>query len=906
MPIIETKRSRLPLAARIFLMCASLIAVAITASLLITWTQGKSLADVNVSRAFDTSTGVQVETTEARLELLQTTLQIIVQDPAVKSYFESSVVDQELGLDADAVFAGGASLHDLLLERQGQYSFDLGLFLDADGNVAARTDEVEAVQQNLSGDLFIHAAIEHAAPVSGYWRQNDHLYQAAIMPIAREQNLLGFLLLARTVDNEFASKIAKVSGADIFYLAPGKSGNILFASSLAAEDSSLLLSSLSANRELQAALAEVKPMARLALTFAGQSWIGRLKPLDADAGPALGASIVLTSSDRAYSGFQKILNLLWLTGAGSLLVALPVSWLLAKGVLRPVANMARAAELAAAGNYQTQLGTGGSDELGSLSASFDRLLSDLREKSDIEGYVGNLSRFLPEPMVERAAPIMASTSLSTVNTPTPSRAPELVCRTLLAVECRALMQPMSRQQSATVAQGIEALAAALGEVVQRGAAVLLSFTGTRALLGFTGNDALALALASVRHLRRDSGLSDALAESLAFALHAGDIVEGQLALSTSQIPVAAGGVIHQLDRLAAESVAAQVLIARPLLDAVKSILPSADVVPVPGTVGGRPFPMLAVRQLDLLAPLPSAKSVAAESVTVSPPTLGAGGTRRGGGDLVLGTIFGGRYEILSELGAGGMGVVYKARDLELDDLVAIKMLRGSAMLDAEQLDRLKIEIKLARRITHPNVLRTFDFGEQDGRPYLSMEYVRGMTLRYLIKQAGKIPFSAGLRIARQLCAGLQAAHEVGVLHRDIKPENLILEQSGNAKLMDFGIARPIAHTDGGYTQPGMFLGTPNYSAPEQIAGDAIDHRADIYSSGVLLSEMFCGKLPFTGGNTMEIYMAQMQQAPIRPSEYWPEIPPELEAIILRCIERKAADRYQSVAELAAALANIRA
>jgi len=251
-------------------------------------------------------------------------------------------------------------------------------------------------------------------------------------------------------------------------------------------------------------------------------------------------------------------------------------------------------------------------------------------------------------------------------------------------------------------------------------------------------------------------------------------------------------------------------------------------------------------------------------------------------------------------------VVYKARDLELDDLVAIKMLRGSAMLDAEQLDRLKIEIKLARRITHPNVLRTFDFGEQDGRPYLSMEYVRGMTLRYLIKQAGKIPYSAGLRIARQLCAGLGAAHEVGVLHRDIKPENLILEQSGNAKLMDFGIARPIAHSDGGYTQPGMFLGTPNYSAPEQIAGEAIDHRADIYSSGVLLSEMFCGKLPFTGSNTMEIYMAQMQQAPIRPSAYWPEIPPELEAIILRCIERQAADRYQSVAELAAALAGIRA
>ena len=234
------------------------------------------------------------------------------------------------------------------------------------------------------------------------------------------------------------------------------------------------------------------------------------------------------------------------------------------------------------------------------------------------------------------------------------------------------------------------------------------------------------------------------------------------------------------------------------------------------------------------------------------------------------------------------------------------MLRGAGLMDAEQLDRLKSEIKLARKITHPNVLRTFDFGDSDGRAYISMEYVRGMTLRYLIKQAGRIPFSAGLRIAKQLCAGLGAAHEVGVLHRDIKPENLILESSGNAKLMDFGIARPIRRSEPGHTQQGMFVGTPHYAAPEQLAGDEVDHRADIYASGVLLCEMFCGKLPFTGSNTMEIYMAQMQQAPIKPSEYWPEIPAGLEALILRCIARRADDRFQSVDELGAALSQLRA
>ena len=130
-------------------------------------------------------------------------------------------------------------------------------------------------------------------------------------------------------------------------------------------------------------------------------------------------------------------------------------------------------------------------------------------------------------------------------------------------------------------------------------------------------------------------------------------------------------------------------------------------------------------------------------------------------------------------------------------------------------------MQLARRITHPNVLRTFDFGEADGRSWISMEYVRGLTLRYLLGETRRVPYSAALRIARQLSAGLAAAHAVGVMHRDIKPENLILEANGNAKLMDFGIARPVRRDGQGHTEPGTFVGTPNYCAPEQLLGDEL-------------------------------------------------------------------------------------
>ncbi len=895
---------RLSLAASIFIICAGLIAVSVAASLFITWSQGRRIADANVQRALTTSVSVQDESQLARLELLQITIQNIAEDPSVKAYFESSVVDSELGLGEDPILTGEVSLRDLLAERQEQYSFDLGIFMDAEGNVAARTDESEAVEQNLSGDIFINAAIEGAAPISGYWRQQDVLYQAAVMPIVRDENLLGFLLLARAVNDEFAGKIGKVSGADIAYVVIKNGEPILFASSLADKDRAALLQALVKDNSLKTMLTETKAIDRIALTFAGQSWFGRVAPLDEDAGALLGSTLILTSADRAYAGFQRILNLVLLTGLGSLLAALPVSYLLAKVVLRPVKVLAKAAEEAASGNFRTHLSVGGNDELASLSHSFDRLLSELREKSDIEGYVSNLSRFLPEPSTARAA----GTNTPQQGTPAITvRAPTLGTRVLLAVECRALARPMSKEQSIAAADGVQAFALALDHAAQRAKAHVLIFSGARAVIGFSGDGALSRALRVVRHLRRDSQLSDVLSSSLAFALHQGDIVEGQVSVAGGSVPVAGGGAIYQLERLLSESGEATLFVAKPMLDAVREVQ-AMDIKPVTGLVSGRAFPGVAVDQLDALDPLAAAISSAPGDryETVVTPASSAAVTRRGGSDIALGTVFGGRYEIISELGAGGMGVDYKARDLELDDLVAIKMLRGAAMMDAEQLDRLKSELKLARKITHPNVLRTFDFGDHEGRPYISMEYVRGMTLRYLIKQAGRIPFSAGLRIAKQLCAGLGAAHEVGVLHRDIKPENLILEQSGNAKLMDFGIARPIRRMEPGYTQPGMFVGTPHYSAPEQLAGDEVDHRADIYSSGVLLSEMFCGKLPYTGSNTMEIYMAQMQQAPIRPSEFWPEMPPELEILILRCIARAPDERFQSASDLGAALAAIRA
>ncbi|MBK7042522.1 MAG: hypothetical protein IPH50_01680 [Rhodanobacteraceae bacterium] len=206
---------RLPLGAQIFLVCAVLITLAVGAAVAITYFQGRKIAEQSVQRTLDTSSGVQANTKQSQLQQVQNLVQFIAQDPAIVQYFESST-DVDLGL-GDAM-GGTMSLADLLSERREQYGFDLGIFLDADGEVLARTDETEAVKQNLSGDVFLASAISEATPVSGLWRQGDVLLQAAVMPILRGDDLLGFLVLGESIDDRLAADISKVSGADVAYV----------------------------------------------------------------------------------------------------------------------------------------------------------------------------------------------------------------------------------------------------------------------------------------------------------------------------------------------------------------------------------------------------------------------------------------------------------------------------------------------------------------------------------------------------------------------------------------------------------------------------------------------------------------------------------------------------------------
>ncbi len=268
--------------------------------------------------------------------------------------------------------------------------------------------------------------------------------------------------------------------------------------------------------------------------------------------------------------------------------------------------------------------------------------------------------------------------------------------------------------------------------------------------------------------------------------------------------------------------------------------------------------------------------------------------------LERGARFAGRYEIEGVLGKGGMGVVYRAADRTLDETVALKVLRPDLVRDDPTLlGRFKQEIRLARKITHRNVLRTHDFGEAEGTPYISMEYIEGVTLKDLIVNKGALPEGVGLRIAKQMCYGLDAAHRQAVVHRDIKPHNMmILPETGELKIMDFGIARlSEVKAEAGLTSDGMVMGTPDYMSPEQAQGRPADFRSDIYSLGVVLFEVFTGRLPFRGDTPMATVLHHIQTPPPAPRSINPRLHEALERIIMRCLAKNPDERYPNLAEM---------
>jgi len=259
-------------------------------------------------------------------------------------------------------------------------------------------------------------------------------------------------------------------------------------------------------------------------------------------------------------------------------------------------------------------------------------------------------------------------------------------------------------------------------------------------------------------------------------------------------------------------------------------------------------------------------------------------------------MLGGRYRVVGLLGRGGMGEVYRADDLKLGQAVALKFLPAVVERDPERLQRFLNEVKIARQISHPNVCRVYDVGEVDGHHYLSMEYVDGEDLASLLRRIGRLPGDKAIQIARQLCAGLAAAHDKGVLHRDLKPANVMLDGEGRVRITDFGLAAIVGEVAGA----DIHAGTPAYMAPEQIAGKEVSVASDLFSLGIVLFELFTGKPVFKADSQAELSRLH-QSNRTAPTSLVPDLDPAVERVILRCLARHPAERPKSALAVAAAL-----
>jgi beta-lactam-binding protein with PASTA domain/predicted Ser/Thr protein kinase len=273
-------------------------------------------------------------------------------------------------------------------------------------------------------------------------------------------------------------------------------------------------------------------------------------------------------------------------------------------------------------------------------------------------------------------------------------------------------------------------------------------------------------------------------------------------------------------------------------------------------------------------------------------------------DTLINTLFDGRYRVIRRLGSGGMANVYLAEDEELGRRVAIKVLDDRHAKDEQFVERFRREAKNAASLSHPNIVSIYDRGEAEGTFYIAMEYIEGRSLKELVVARGPLAIGQAVAYARQILGAIRFAHRKGIVHRDIKPHNVLADSDGRLKVTDFGIARAGAASQ--MTEAGSIIGTAQYLSPEQARGAPVDQRSDLYSVGVVLYELLTGSVPFTGDTPVEIAMKHISTVPEPPSARRPEVPNDLDLVVLRALAKDPKERFQSAEEMDAELARVAA
>lgn len=649
------KNSGIKLSSKLMLTTGILILLTVAVSIFITFYFGNQIANEGIEKKLNSSQLIQQEFNQQKLRQLELVSMVVASDPAFVAYVAQTIFDLENNQQADI-----ASIADLLLERKQQYGFEVAIIISADGQQIARSDQAMAAPKNLASDPLMETAIDQLLPVSGYWSDSKQLFQAAVVPLSRGRNLIGFLLTGLVVDDVLANDIARLSGTEVSVLSRSANQFNSIATTLDLDKNARLIQRLNQldssglNQQHNVSLSELNLATRL-------SDLSRLG--DTEYFIFNGVSV-----NEVMAPFIKTRNLLLAVGLGIVALALIIARLFVNQSLSPLNKISAATRQVSYGNYSAQFPKNVGADMSDLSESINQLVQNLR-----------------------------------------------------------------------------------------------------------GRDALA------SHMVELSKKSH-----------------------------------HEVDK----------------------IQNPAKVLIEPGKV---------INQ---------------------------------------------RFEVIKNIGVGGMGAVFQAYDQELEEVVALKVLKTKQATESD-IAQFKDEIKVARRISHPNVVRIHDFGQLKQNVFISMEFVQGYTLEQILRYAKKLRPAAAKHAAIHICSGLIAAHEAGVVHKDLKPANIIVELDSSIKLMDFGIAS-IDNLISGDQSNAMVGGTAAYIAPEQALGKGADERTDVYALGVLLMELFVGQRPFYGSDDEDLMMKHVNEAPLPISTQWADAPKALDRLILSCLAKAPKDRPQTV------------
>jgi eukaryotic-like serine/threonine-protein kinase len=672
----DRKRRGLGLATRLFLVVAALLIAAIGSAIAFASWRASRIAEEKIRSDLQSVPSIWEGYRDSQATAKRVQMRSLAEEPGTKALLAETGATPETFRDTGAEFAENLGANTVF-------------FFDAQGLLIARSDRAagEEAGRDFSGVTWVRDPLEHLTEASAYileLRTGRVLSLVAAAPVVQgmgdEIRLNGVIAATFAISAERAQEVARITDGEVAFLgnvAPRDERPVLqnVASTRTLDGPAVAAAVASTPGAVDALFVRGEPLGPLDLQLRGETYLGTLVPVTSGGGEPIAALLVARSKQTELAAFQRIRESLLAMGALILLVSIPISFALARGLARPIRQLADAADAVGRGQLDAPLPAAGGGEVGALAHAFSTMVGELKAKAELERLVGELQR------------------------------------------------------------------------------------------------------------------------------RPGDI-----------------------------------------------------------TLGGR---------------------------TGAPAGLSPAG------GLVVGQTFANRYTILSALGQGGMGQVFRVKDKDLDDEVALKTLKADAH-GASATERLRHEIKLARLITHPNVVRVHDFGESEGIRFLTMEYVAGTTLREMLDVGRRLEVTPALLIAKQICRGLAAVHKAGIIHGDLKPQNVMVMGNGVVKLMDFGVARERRQVE---QVVGTSAGTPLYMSPEQARGGEVDERSDIYSAGVVMFELFTGTCPFVDRDIYEIMRMHLNDAPPHPRQHRPDIPETLAQLILTCLAKSRLQRPATAADL---------